>query len=351
MTSLNKRWGIEARVGGLFLTALVLLVAFVLLLGGYSLKPGFPLCVDFSYAGGLQVGAPVKVSGIKVGRITSMEILSAQSKPNAAATVDRLGQRDASVIRAWLRLEEPGTSFLRSDALFTVAMQGVIGEAYIEMTPGYEGAALQEGVALRGVDAPKLQAMALDLQAMLAIFRDLFGSIDQDVWAGLGAALKNLSESAAKILESEGETLQAAIVDIAAATHNIRILTDEMLGQSGQVSLGKSAREASASANQALRDLPELMARARTSLAALESAAQNADTHLKSKEFEAILADAAQAIKKLDSVGSDAQVVLRHIRRGEGSVGALVQDPQVFDDLKELLADLRRNPWKLFWRD
>ena len=186
---------------------------------------------------------------------------------------------------------------------------------------------------------------------MLAIFRDLFGSIDQDVWAGLGAALKNLSESAAKILESEGETLQAAIVDIAAATHNIRILTDEMLGQPGQTSLGKSVREASASANQALRDLPELMARARTSLAALESAAQNADTHLKSKEFEAILADAAQAIKKLDSVGSDAQVVLRHIRRGEGSVGALVQDPQVFDDLKELLADLRRNPWKLFWRD
>jgi phospholipid/cholesterol/gamma-HCH transport system substrate-binding protein len=37
--------------------------------------------------------------------------------------------------------------------------------------------------------------------------------------------------------------------------------------------------------------------------------------------------------------------------RGEGTVGALLQDEEVYDDLKELIRDLKRHPWKLIWED
>ena len=34
-----------------------------------------------------------------------------------------------------------------------------------------------------------------------------------------------------------------------------------------------------------------------------------------------------------------------------GTVGGMVTDPEVYDDLKDLLRDLKRNPWKLMWRE
>jgi phospholipid/cholesterol/gamma-HCH transport system substrate-binding protein len=47
----------------------------------------------------------------------------------------------------------------------------------------------------------------------------------------------------------------------------------------------------------------------------------------------------------------DAEVIAAHIRRGRGSVGALVMDEQLFDDLQELARDLKHNPWKFFWKE
>ena len=31
--------------------------------------------------------------------------------------------------------------------------------------------------------------------------------------------------------------------------------------------------------------------------------------------------------------------------------GGMVTDPQVYDDMKDLLRDLKKNPWKLMWRE
>ena len=47
----------------------------------------------------------------------------------------------------------------------------------------------------------------------------------------------------------------------------------------------------------------------------------------------------------------DARVIVAHVRRGRGSVGALVMDEQLFDDLQEMARDLKHNPWKFFWKE
>jgi phospholipid/cholesterol/gamma-HCH transport system substrate-binding protein len=39
------------------------------------------------------------------------------------------------------------------------------------------------------------------------------------------------------------------------------------------------------------------------------------------------------------------------VRKGKGTAGALLVDPQIYDDLKELVRDLKRNPWKFFWKE
>jgi phospholipid/cholesterol/gamma-HCH transport system substrate-binding protein len=61
--------------------------------------------------------------------------------------------------------------------------------------------------------------------------------------------------------------------------------------------------------------------------------------------------DIQNATSRLDAMTQDGQALLGMIQRGEGTVGGFVQDPQVYDDLKELMRDLKRHPWKMLWRD
>ena len=43
--------------------------------------------------------------------------------------------------------------------------------------------------------------------------------------------------------------------------------------------------------------------------------------------------------------------ILKRLEAGEGTAGAMLQDKQVYDDLKNLLSDLRKHPWKMLWKD
>jgi phospholipid/cholesterol/gamma-HCH transport system substrate-binding protein len=48
---------------------------------------------------------------------------------------------------------------------------------------------------------------------------------------------------------------------------------------------------------------------------------------------------------------ADAKQIVGHMKRGEGTVGALLMDEEIYDDVQEMLRDLKHNPWKLFWRE
>ena len=47
---------------------------------------------------------------------------------------------------------------------------------------------------------------------------------------------------------------------------------------------------------------------------------------------------------------SNAAVISARLRNGEGTAGTFLMDPGVYDNLDEMTADLRQNPWKLFYR-
>ena len=48
---------------------------------------------------------------------------------------------------------------------------------------------------------------------------------------------------------------------------------------------------------------------------------------------------------------ANAQKIMTHMKSGEGTVGALLMDEEIYDDVQEMLRDLKHNPWKLFWRE
>jgi phospholipid/cholesterol/gamma-HCH transport system substrate-binding protein len=50
------------------------------------------------------------------------------------------------------------------------------------------------------------------------------------------------------------------------------------------------------------------------------------------------------------TVVNDLDESLARIKRGEGTVGRLLSDDSIYKDLEAMMKDLRRNPWKLFWK-
>jgi phospholipid/cholesterol/gamma-HCH transport system substrate-binding protein len=39
------------------------------------------------------------------------------------------------------------------------------------------------------------------------------------------------------------------------------------------------------------------------------------------------------------------------VRKGNGTAGALLVREEIYADLREMIRDLKRNPWKFFWKE
>ena len=47
----------------------------------------------------------------------------------------------------------------------------------------------------------------------------------------------------------------------------------------------------------------------------------------------------------------DAAAITQGIGTGRGTIGQLIVDQEIYDDLKEMLRDLKRHPWKMLWKE
>ena len=110
----------EVKVGLFVMGAAVLLVLALVLVGGLNLfqQPRHTYTVRTHFAGGMEEGAPVRYAGMKVGR------------------VDRLALDPQDPTRAVVTLSVYPETPVRADNTATVTALGMLGENYIEITPG-----------------------------------------------------------------------------------------------------------------------------------------------------------------------------------------------------------------------
>jgi phospholipid/cholesterol/gamma-HCH transport system substrate-binding protein len=347
--------GIEARVGIFVLSALLVLVGFVLMLGDFSISPGYQVFADYAYAGGLQTGAPVKLSGVKVGRVAAIEILSVEASPAPAPSVTELGRDEPPRVRARLVLDKAARPLVTADARFYVGMQGLVGETYVELDPGPAAAqksALAEGTSVRGVDAPRLHVVALEVVAIVNMLGKIAGDGHDVGLAKLGESLTSLINTMGGIaIEHRGE-LSTAVADTAVMAANLKVVSGKLRAalEDGD-SLKSLLADGSATAALMRRDLPSLMERAKTSLEAVEALSVKARVAADAADLGKLAKELKTTLDNLSQVALDARQVMDSIRRGQGTLGGAITDPQGDDDLKALLRELKKNPWKMLWRD
>ena len=145
-----RKFDLELSVG-------VFLLAGILCLGYLSIKlakmevmggSGYELVAQFANIGGLKEGSSVVIAGVDVGRVKSI----------------RLEDYEAEVI-----LVLPQEIEIQEDAIASIKTKGLIGEKFIQITPGGSDMIMKSGDRIRETEP------AVDMESLISNF--VFGKI------------------------------------------------------------------------------------------------------------------------------------------------------------------------------
>lgn len=140
---MKGKLNLELVVGVFLLVGLLCLGYLSVRLGKVDVwgKPGYRVFAVFSDIGGLRDGAPVEVAGVEVGQVEGI----------------RLEDYEARVV---LRVK-PGL-VLREDTIVSVKTRGLIGEKFIQISPGAADEVIRPGGRIRQTES------AVDLEAIIS---------------------------------------------------------------------------------------------------------------------------------------------------------------------------------------
>jgi phospholipid/cholesterol/gamma-HCH transport system substrate-binding protein len=142
---------IETKVGLLALAAIILIVTFAYMMGLVSpFSSTYDLNVMYNYAGGIEEGSPVRVMGIKVGKVKRINFEPGYKSP--------MGEEVK--LRVEVTVDKKAWTTLRKDSKFFINLAGVIGEKFLEISPGStESESFSSGDYVRGEDPPRIDQL------------------------------------------------------------------------------------------------------------------------------------------------------------------------------------------------
>jgi phospholipid/cholesterol/gamma-HCH transport system substrate-binding protein len=339
---MNQR-SIEVRVGALILVAVGLVAVFAVLMAGITFQPTETVYVSFQNPGGLTTGAPVRISGVKVGRVSDIEFLG---------VVDRRLARSDALIRVTAKIESRYANAIHEDARWFVTAQGVLGEMFLAVEPGTaEHPVLRDGAQVHGVSPPQLDLLLSESYELLhRAYRGLKENEQQiaETFDGLhrtlglaGGALERNEQKIDHIV-ANAETISTTAADTLKAARDryvdnpqIKHILDNMEHGSGLVA----------------HDLGPLVSDGREVLSDTKKITRVFASEQELARLEGLTHDLGDAAKSAKATAADAQTMVSQIKQGKGTAGAMLRDEALYDDLSELVRDLKHNPWKLLWKE
>ena len=319
---------LNIRVGLALLAVIVVAVGAVFGLSGRSLAAVHEYHVDFTRIGGLKTGAKVLLSGREVGQVKDI----------------RFAQKGLLRVDIWVR--RAFRPYLHDNSEFYVGMGGsILGEASLDIGPphGTPGAELADGAVVRGIDPPKLDDVLSKLyQNLQSITEEL--RQDKDVVDPFLRDLDHLLVTLDEIHSEPGAIGRirdnvsmgtVAALDLIAA---LRKGTDD------GVRIRATAREVSTlwtRAEKEMRTLGPRFDRAQAGLERLQQVFSPSERARISKTFETF----SRAADIGANVAHEIARLADYVQSGRGTLGALLNDNELVDDLKVIHTMLKDKPW------
>jgi phospholipid/cholesterol/gamma-HCH transport system substrate-binding protein len=238
----------EAKVGALVLGTAVLAFVFAWLIGlGNPFKQSVDFYVTYNFAGGIEVGSPVRVSGIKVGKVEQIEFFvpvdpkgTARSEPGSDAFDE---SKAITPLRIKVSVRKDAALGVRQDSKFYVNLAGIIGERYVEITPGHMNSPqVKENETLAGIDPPRIDQLISQSFDLAGKIKDIIDENKGDITKSIDLLYK-LSGNVNKTLEWVDKSavfktdLQKLVQNLIQITSDVRVITDKTHTPEGEKTL------------------------------------------------------------------------------------------------------------------
>jgi len=212
---------LEAKVGAFVLGGLILLGTAIFLLGDFSMEPRYTINVTFHDVGNLTKDAPVKLSGVEVGKVKRLVLENGLAKA-------------VCEIRKGVDISK--------GAHFTVASTGIIGSKFLAVEQGdLSKGVIEPGATVAGEDPIMLE------KAMTNALASLQSTLDElNAKGPRGSLADNLRETVANVRELTAnlndlvETTKPQFQKSLERTDQITAKLDDLLAKSNQMMTGLS---------------------------------------------------------------------------------------------------------------
>src|SRR3989338_2043096 len=160
------RMNFELKVGIFIFIGIVILSVIIFSIGNfYSVKRGYTMDVVFSFANGIGLGAPVRYSGVEVGEVQEIQVY-----------FDEKENRPLVKLTVWVSQN----TWINENAKASINTLGLLGEKYLEITPGTRDTRLLEkGDTLRGQDPVSTEEIARSTKELVEKIGTLTESINK----------------------------------------------------------------------------------------------------------------------------------------------------------------------------
>ncbi|MFN0179188.1 MAG: MlaD family protein [Gemmatimonadales bacterium] len=281
----------EVTVGALVLTGIGLFLAGTMWLQGSSIGGGAnQLLVSFENAGTLKKGSAVRVSGVNLGSVSSVEF------------------QDVGKVLVTLDLKEQIVP--KVDATAKLATVGLVADAVVLLHPGTSTERLPAGRVIQGTIERGLMDLGTELGDQAKV------------------ALTGINEIANKQL---ADNLNATLN---AMRRMMAVYSDTRRGPTAELSA-------------TMETLRRLSAR-------LDSTLARADFPTTLRKSDTLVSNLSSATAEFTTTAARLDSLIQRINRGDGTLGKLVSDTLLYSDLRkmvgsfqELAEELKKHPGKI----
>lgn len=335
----------DLKVGVFVLAGLILSAMAIFLIGDE--RRLFERAVDFhakfSDVQGLKPGAPVRMGGIDIGHVTEVGYGGTSSDTTIYVTL--------SIVRA-------ESSRIKTDSLARIATKGLLGDKMIEVTKGKDAASVPPGGEIKAEEPDdmlgKVGGMANKADEALSNVNKITASLaDERLQRDIRESVSSINIVLKQVAEGDG--------------YPHRLLTDkaeaERISRTIQ-NLDRTSQELVATMN----DVRGLIDRVKTgpgfahdviyddtgtkTVASFGQVASEAAQTLKGiRESQSFAHDviyggkngSADALANITAATADLRAITGNLRAGKGTIGALLVDPSIYEDMKSVLGNVERN--------
>lgn len=299
----------------------------------------------FENVDGLTLDAPVRLGGLNAGRVTDIKFEDNLEDKRIVVTMEVAKKFEKRI---------------RKDSVARITGRGVLGDKAVDVSLGSpnepqipNGGELATGTS--GDISSLLKATGEIIDNAVGITRDLRQGVTAYTSPEMRADVAALLHSTRSIVEEieqgkgalhtavydkqSGEQLKELLANASSAAKRLDGSATEVQQLLADIRTGDGAMHAIIYDKKTAKAVTELGDAAEQ----LAQVIEDAKTHKDGAVYQLVYGDSKQMIGDLSSAAADIKAITTKVKSGEGSLGGIIYDPTVYEDLKEVLGNVKRN--------